>query len=110
MLNNYLRLYIGAETNYGILSGINGSTCFITSKNGELIEKNVTDGSIKLLLRKINSLTKKQSAELNEKGFSIGRPYGYTFTPEAILYLLKIHVDLFNLIERGLAIEIDDNT
>src|SRR5437868_6087119 len=110
MINEYLHLYIGVNTNYGILTGVKESSCLITSKNGEITERQIPDDSIKPILRKINSLTSEQSAELNKKGFSIGRPFGYTFTPEAILYLLRMHVDLFNLIERGLATEIKENT
>jgi hypothetical protein len=76
-------------------------------ENGEIIERSILqEEPVKLPLKKINNLTPEQSAELNNKGFSIGRPSGYSFTPDAILYLLSIRVDLFNLIGRGLAEEI----
>ncbi len=55
------------------------------------------------LLRKISDLNVEESTELNKKGLSIGRPKGYSFSPEAILYLLGLRIDLFNLIAEGLA-------
>lgn len=33
---DYLHLYLGCDTNKGKLAGINGSTCFTLSKNGEI--------------------------------------------------------------------------
>ena len=70
------------------------------------MEKNFdSQPEIKLFLRKISDLNIEESAELNKRGLNIGRPRGYSFSPEAILYLLSLRIDLFNLIGNGLAIE-----
>ena len=106
-IENYLHLYLGCDTNYGKLVGINGSTCFILSQNGEINQEDLNNGnqSIKPILRKFSDLSIIESTELNNRGISIGQRKGYSFTPNAILYLLKLHVDLFNLIANGLAID-----
>ncbi|MEP6615109.1 MAG: hypothetical protein ABJA57_00955 [Ginsengibacter sp.] len=105
--DHYLQFYLGAETNQGILVGINQQACFVRSLKGETIEYkfSVAEKELKLVLKKINDLTMEESAELNRRGLSIGRPNGYSFTPSAILYLLSIRVDIFNLIGKGLAID-----
>lgn len=103
----YMNLYLGCETELGKLTGINETSYFIQPKGGSLIERSLKDTSyVKLILRKISSLTKEESAILNEKGLNIGRPRGYSFSPEAILYLLSLHIDLFNLISQNKAKEI----
>jgi len=56
-----------------------------------------------LHLRKLSHLTDEESVDLIKKGFNIGRPKGYSFSPEAFLFLLTLHVDLFGLIQHGFA-------
>jgi hypothetical protein len=104
----YLHLYLGCNTNLGQLVGINGKSYFIRLENGEIIERTFNDKpQVKLLLRKISDLNIEESTELNKKGLSIGRPRGYSFSPDAILYLLSLRIDLFNLIAKGLAIDMN---
>ncbi len=106
-LYEYLHLYLGCDTNMGRLAGINENSYFIRKGNGEVIERTFLDEpGIKLLLRKISNLNTDESTILNTKGLSIGRPRGYSFSPDAVLYLLALRIDLFNLIALGLAIEI----
>lgn len=105
---NTLHLYLGCNTNMGKLTGINEKSYFIRRKNEEIIERSFYDQPVvKLLLRKISGLNIKESAELNRKGLNIGRPRGYSFLPDAILYLLALRIDLFNLIAEGLAIDMN---
>ena len=106
-IEDCLHLYIGCDTNHGKLVGINGSTCFILSQNGEinLGDLNNKNHSIKPILRKFSDMSISESTELNKRGISIGQRKGYSFTPEAILYLLTLRIDLFNLIAEGLAID-----
>lgn len=107
-IDDYLYLYIGAETNLGILSGIKEKYCFLLKENGAIIEHDLQQGEpVKLILKRINDLTVEESSELNRKGLSIGRPNGYSFTPEAILYLLSLRVDLFDLIGKGFALDVN---
>ena len=106
-IEDYLHLYIGAKTNLGILSGITEKSCFLVQDNGAIIEHNFQQGEpLKLILKRINDLTVEESSELNRKGLSIGRPNGYSFTPDAILYLLSLRVDLFDLIGKGFAVDV----
>ena len=108
-IENYLHLYLGCDTNKGILAGIKDTTCFILSPNGEIIQQelNDTNKSIKPVLRKFSSMSAAESTELNNRGISIGQRKGYSFTPDAILYLLALRIDIFNLIANGLAIDSD---
>ena len=103
----YLHLYLGCNTNFGKLIGINETSCVFLGNNGETIERTFfEEPPVKLLLRKISNLDVDESSKLNNLGLSIGRPRGYSFSPEAILYLLSIQIDLFNLIANDMAIEI----
>jgi hypothetical protein len=106
-IENYLHLYLGCDTNNGKLVGINGSTCFILSQNGEINQGDLNNKnhSIKPILRKFSDLNIHESTELNKRGVSIGQRKGFSFTPDAILYLLTLRIDLFNLIAEGLAID-----
>jgi hypothetical protein len=56
-----------------------------------------------LYLKQLGDLDDAQSKQLVKEGLSIGRPYGYTFSNRGFLYLLLIEVDLFGLINSGLA-------
>lgn len=100
--------YLGCKTNHGELIGIRENLIMTKSENGNIMEYDTEDDEfpVKMQLRKINSLSPEQSVELISKGFSIGRPTGYSFSPAAILFLLSIQVDLFGLIEMGLAIDL----
>ncbi len=106
-IDGYLHLYIGCTTNLGELVGVNENSYLIRLKNNEVVMKNFNEQPpLKLFLRKISDLNVEESTELNKKGLSIGRPRGYSFSPEAILYLLSLRIDLFNLITNGLAIDL----
>jgi hypothetical protein len=107
-LENCLPLYIGCETNKGKLVGIVKDSLFIQNGDQSISEhdKHSIGQTVFLYLRKLNDITDEQSQELNKKGFNIGRPSGYTFSNEAFLYLLSLHVDLFGLISSGFAKEI----
>lgn len=104
----YLPFYIGCETSLGRLKGLRPGMVFTESEKGDVREHNSFGAGfeIKLLLRKLNSLSDEQSRELIAKGFSIGRPRGYSFSPEAFLYLLSLQVDLFGLIDSGMALDL----
>ncbi|MEP6928110.1 MAG: hypothetical protein ABI834_10760 [Ginsengibacter sp.] len=107
-IDEYLHLYLGCNTNLGQLVGVNATSYFILLENKKIIQRIFNDEpQVKLLLRKISDLNIEESAELNKKGFSIGRPRGYSFSPEAILYLLALRIDLFNLIAEGLATDVN---
>jgi len=103
-----LGLYIGCQTSEGKLIGINQDTVYTESHEGLVKEHEISKLglSFKLLLKKINTLSAEESTLLIKKGFSIGRPNGYSFSPEAVLYLSSLGVDLFGLIESGYAEEI----
>lgn len=103
-LDQCLPLYIGCGTNKGKFTGMINNRLFI-QKNGEMVEfdKHVLGKTLFLYLQKLSDITDEQSKELNKKGFNIGRPSGYTFSNEAFLYLLSLHVDLFGLISSGVA-------
>lgn len=107
-MKEYLHLYLGCATDKGELTGVQEHSYFIRSRSGETLELNFEEQpSAKLLLRKISDLSIDESAELNRRGLSIGRPRGYSFSPDAILFLLSLRIDLFNLINEGLAIDIN---
>ena len=110
-IRDYLHLYLGCDTNNGKLVGINGSTCFLLSQNGEinLEDLNNKHHSIKPILRKFGDMSMHESTELNKRGVAIGQRKGYSFTPDALLYLLGLHIDLFNLISEGLAIDVNQS-
>lgn len=103
-----LPLYIGCETNKGKLVGIVKDSLFTQNGDQSITEhhKHSIGQTVFLHLRKLSDITDEQSQELNKKGFNIGRPSGYTFSNEAFLYLLSLHVDLFGLISSGFAKEI----
>ena len=104
----YLPFYFGCETSLGRLIGLRQGIVFTESEKGYPREYDTrAEGfQIKLHLRRLNSLSDDQSRQLIAKGFSIGRPKGYSFSPDAFLYLLSLHVDLFGLIDSGVAIDI----
>lgn len=104
-LEKCLPLYIGCETNKGKLVGIVKDSLFIQNGEDSIAEysKHSIGQTIFLHLQKLSDITDEQSQELNKKGFNIGRPSGYTFSNEAFLFLLSLHVDLFGLISSGMA-------
>ncbi len=105
---NYFHLYIGAITNKGRLVTVNLNSCITENSSGELIETFYSDHfSVKLHLRTLKDLTEEESKELIRKGMSIGRPRGYSFSPDAFVYLLSCSVDLFGLIEHRLAVSVN---
>ena len=57
-----------------------------------------------LYLRELKDLKDEESKILIDKGLAIGRPYGYTFTNFAFLYLIELHVDIFGFIKEGFAL------
>jgi len=106
-IEHYLFLYSGCHTNKGKLIGINQQIVITQSENGNITEHDITQAGffIKPFLKRLSNLTGDESSELIKLGFSIGRPLGYSFSPNAFLFLLSLHVDLFGLIESGLAID-----
>jgi hypothetical protein len=54
----------------------------------------------------LSDLTHDESVELINKGFNIGRPKGYSFSSEAFMFLLTLNVDLFGLIQHGIATDL----
>ncbi|MFI5188618.1 MAG: hypothetical protein ACHQF0_17930 [Chitinophagales bacterium] len=109
-LDKWVQLYIGCETNNGRLVGVIGDRLFIQEPRKQSIvehAKHDLGKSLFLYLRRIGDITEQQSKELIEKGFSIGRPSGYSFSNEAVLYLLNLSVDLFGMINSGIAEDIN---
>jgi len=109
-IEDYLPFYFGCRTNEGELIGISMQTIFIRTVHGTIVQHDVgnPDFSVKPFLKRLNHLSADESSSLIEKGFSIGRPMGYSFSPSSFLYLLSLHVDLFGLIDSGLALDIAD--
>jgi hypothetical protein len=105
---HYFPLYLGCHTNKGKLIGINNQIVFTQAENGTIAEHDITETGlfIKPFLKRLSNISGEESAELVKMGFSIGRPNGYSFSPNAFLFLLSLHVDLFGLIASGLAIDI----
>jgi len=108
-LDKCLPLYIGCETNKGKLVGAVEDSLFVQNGEQTITEynKDSLGQTLFLHLQKLSDITDEQSQELNKKGFNIGRPSGYTFSNEAFLYLLSLHVDLYGLISSGLATDIN---
>lgn len=106
---DWIQLYIGCETDQGLLVGVVNNSLFIQDKQKKIVEysKKEIGTTVFLYLRKISDLTEQQSDELIAKGFAIGRPSGYSFSNEAFLYLLSLSVDLFGIINSGLAKDIN---
>ena len=104
-LGNYLRFYIGCNTSQGILLGIRKDILFIQSEQASFQEYSINDvgNTLFLYLRELRDLTPEQRKQLIEEGIVIGRPYGYTFTSQAFLYLCSLSIDLFGLINAGYA-------
>lgn len=107
-LRKYLHLYIGCKTNKGIFSGIRKDILFIQSEQELIEEYNIKEvgSALFLYLRQLGDLTTEQSKQLIETGVVIGRPYGYTFSNKAFLYLLSLSVDIFGFIIAGYAKDI----
>jgi hypothetical protein len=104
-LQNCIPLYVGCETNKGTFIGIVKNSLFIQNGEHSITEysKQSVGQTVFLHLKRLSDITDEQSQELNKKGFNIGRPSGYTFSNDAFLYLLSLHVDLFGLINAGMA-------
>jgi hypothetical protein len=110
MLRNieyYLPLYLGCHTNKGKLVGIHEQIIITQSEDGNILKNDSSQKgtAIKPILKKLSNISGNESTELIRLGFNIGRPSGYSFSPNAFMFLLSLHVDLFGLIEAGLAIE-----
>lgn len=104
----YLPLYVGCDTNKGKFIGIINNTLLIHTKEKlfEEYDAQLLGHTIFLYLRYLSDLTDEQSKELIKKGFSIGRPNGYTFSNYGFLYLITLSIDLFGLINSGIAKDI----
>lgn len=103
-VDDYLHFYLGCNTNEGKLVGIYQTNYLIQKEDGGIIAINKIE-LVKPILRKLRDLNSNEREELNKKGVSIGQRKGYSFTPEAIYYLLSLEIDIFNLIEEELAIQ-----
>jgi len=101
----YFTFYLGCKTNKGQLAGICQNLLFIQSEFKEMqvfkIE-NLGDGLF-LYLKQMKDLNSEEMNRLIEKGINIGRPKGYSFSVDALLFLLDLKVDLFGLIKAGYA-------
>jgi len=107
-LRKCLHLYLGCNTSKGKFIGIEKDTLSIQTDEKLVEEYNITSigNTLFLYLRQLSDLTDEQSKQLINHGFSIGRPYGYTFTNNGFLYLLSLDVDIFGLINSGFARDI----
>ncbi|MFN2457080.1 MAG: hypothetical protein ABR502_02655 [Chitinophagaceae bacterium] len=107
-LERCIHLYLGCDTDKGKFTGIKKDSLYIETEEKQLKEYNIKNlgHDLFLYLRQLKDLTDEQSKRLNKEGFSIGRPYGYTFSNNGFLYLLSLSVDLFGLIKSGFAIDI----
>jgi hypothetical protein len=103
-----LSLYVGCDTNKGKFIGIINNNLLINTKATQFEEFDVQllGHTLFLYLRYLADLTEEQSKELIKKGFSIGRPNGYAFSNYGFLYLINLSVDLFGLINSGIAKDI----
>jgi hypothetical protein len=103
-----LPLYLGCQTNKGELIGISNGSLYIQSTDKNVAKYPIAEVGISLFLhlRKLSDLSPPESTKLIEKGLNTGRPQGYSFSPGAFIFLLSLNVDLFALIEGGLAKDI----
>ncbi|HUR10159.1 MAG TPA: hypothetical protein VM012_02250 [Flavitalea sp.] len=103
---DYFHLYIGCNTTFGKLVGVNSNSCFTETTSGQIVETSFREKPfpVKLISRRLRELSDEESKILIAKGISIGRPKGYSFSPEAFLFLLSCSVDLFGLLDKGLAV------
>jgi hypothetical protein len=107
-LDKCLHLYLGCYTNKGKFIGIRKDILLIETVENRIEEHNILSvgSTLFLYLRQLGDLTDEQSKQLIQEGLSIGRPHGYTFTNRGFVYLLFLSVDLFGLINSGLAKDI----
>ena len=107
-LRKCLHLYLGCNTSKGKFIGVSNDTLLIQTEEKLVEEYNIADigNTLFLYLRQLSDLSDEQSTKLISSGFSIGRPYGYTFTNYGFLYLISLDVDLFGLINSGFARDI----
>lgn len=106
VLRKYVQLYIGCQTSAGKLIGVNQELLFILSPVDDLVQTfhvNSLGTTLFLHLKQLNDLNYEQSNELIKRGFNVGRPKGYAFSPEAFIFLLTLYVDLFGLTSSGFA-------
>ena len=106
--SKYLSLYIGCKTNKGILAGTCENSLFIQTETKELesIEVESVGKDLFLYLRPLSDLNAEEVKMLIEKGINIGRPKGYSFSPEAFIFLIGLYIDIFGLISLGYAKEL----
>lgn len=106
--SKYLSFYIGCKTNKGILAGACDNSLFIKTENEDIktLEVESVGKNLFLYLRPLSDLNAEEVKTLIEKGINIGRPKGYSFSPEAFIFLLSLHIDLFGLIKMGYAKEL----
>jgi hypothetical protein len=126
-IDQYLHLYIGcevlayceqqAEKCKGYLTGIHGEygpeVQFIIGNHAEEEPEYPGAENTKLVLRRLSSMTEEEKIKLygmgfthNSRGLQIEHPKKWpTFKPVQFQYLLSIGIDLFGLIDSGLAID-----
>lgn len=105
----YLPFYLGCNSNQGKIMGINQNYISVQSAENKIIEYDIdnADFIIKPFLKNWRSLSTDEISELIKNGMNIGRPKGFSFSPDAFLYLLALQVDIFGLIRSGLAVDIE---
>ena len=103
--SKYLSFYIGCKTNKGISAGTCENSLFIQTetKDLETFEVESVGKNLFLSLRQLSDLNPEEVKMLIEKGINIGRPGGYSFSPEGFIFLLSLHIDFFGLIKMGYA-------
>lgn len=108
-MNNIVKaipFYLGCKTNRGKFVGMHDDMLIILDSGiKQYYNATVLGKELFLYLKDLEDITDIESKILIEKGIVIGRPYGYTFTNLAFLYLIEIHVDLFGFIKYGWALK-----
>jgi hypothetical protein len=112
-IKDYLHLYLGCKV-YDTKAEPNDciSTMTTVSNEGYIIDNFANDlpvEDIKPILRPLSDMTDDDFKYCGQWGFGAinleHKLLHKTFSPEATVYLLSKHFDLFQLIEAGLAID-----
>jgi hypothetical protein len=107
-IKDYLHLYWGCEV---FLDQLNSTAIVCTGLFENLDDKLFDINQVKLILRPISDMTDAEKDEL-DNGFEFEKKYGHDsldlkleLRAEQIKYLLSRHLDIFNLIPAGLALD-----
>lgn len=110
-IEDYLHLYIGCDTNRGMLIGLTGSKAFVWRGETRIYG----ESAIVLFLRPLSDMTEEEMQECGNMIYDFSddpelntwewQYFQIGLAPEQLYYLLKKGFDLFNLIPEGLAID-----